>query len=123
MATVPEGAPQGKASSVAEMSFVPQELVSVPVGRLNIKLYPMVEGTTWAVHERAHAYQVNVSALRSAPINTRTMLDTLGGQLSSSTTVDGHIEDWLKYFRSHWIDFSNLELMTFHNSNGEYDCN
>ena len=118
MSAIPEGVPQGKASSVAEMSFIPQELVSVPVGRLSIKLYPMVQGT-WAVHERAHAYQVNISALRSAPIDTRTMLDTLGGQLSSSTTVDGHIEDWLEYFRGHWIDFTKLELMTFHNSNGD----
>ena len=115
---IPDGVPQGKASSVAEMSFVPRELIPVPIGKLSIKLYPSIEGT-WAVHERAHAYQVNVSALRSAPIDTRVMLDTLGSQLSSSTTVDGHIEDWLELFRSHWIDFGNLELMTFHNSNGE----
>ena len=100
MSSIPDGVPQGKSSSIAEMSFIPRELISIPVGRLSIKLYPMVEGT-WAVHERAHAYQVNVSALRAAPIDTRLMLDTLGGQLSSSTTVDGHIEDWLALFRSH----------------------
>jgi hypothetical protein len=64
-----------------EMTFVPPDLVSVQVGRLSVSLYPKVE-TGMPVFERAHAFQVNKSALKPLPIVTRLILDVLGAQLN-----------------------------------------
>jgi hypothetical protein len=46
------------------MSFAPKTLIPVSVGRTTVNLYPVVN-TTMLVHERAHAFQINKTALSS----------------------------------------------------------
>ena len=103
---------------VHEMSFVPRDLVSVQVGRLSVSLYPKVE-TGMPVFERAHAFQVNKSALEPLPIDTRLILDALGAQLNCSAIVDGLMFDWRGLFDSAWYDFNNLTIAGYHGSDGK----
>ena len=103
---------------VHEMSFVPRDLVTVQVGRLSVSLYPKVE-TGMPVFERAHAFQVNKSALEPLPIDTRLILDALGAQLNCSAIVDGLIFDWRGLFDSAWYDFQHLMIAGYHSSDGK----
>ena len=48
--------------------------------------------------QRAHAFHINKTALSSQNIDLRVQLDALGHQLNLSATVDGVINDWLRYF-------------------------
>ena len=52
------------AQAVVGMSFAPKTLIPVSVGRTTVNLYPVVN-TTMLVHERAHAFQINKTALSS----------------------------------------------------------
>ena len=103
---------------VHEMSFVPRDLVTVQVGRLSVSLYPKVE-TGMPVFERAHAFQVNKSALEPLPIDTRLILDALGAQLNCSAIVDGLMFDWRGLFDAAWYDFTNLTIAGYHGSDGK----
>ena len=76
--------------------FVPRALVPVTVGRSTINLYPIIYGNM-ATHERAHAFQINKTTLLSQYIDLRVQLDALGHQLNLSVTVEGVINDWLRY--------------------------
>jgi hypothetical protein len=73
---------------VYEMGFAPLDPVNVPVGRMIVKLYPKII-PLMPVHERAHAFQVNKSALKDLPTNLRLVIDTFGAQLNASSTVKG----------------------------------
>ena len=48
---------------VHEMGFAPLDPVDVPVGWMQVKLYLKIM-PSMLVHERAHAFQVNTSALK-----------------------------------------------------------
>jgi hypothetical protein len=52
--------------TVSEMGFSPLDPVDVPIGRMTVKLYPKITAAM-PVHERAHAFQVNKSALKDLP--------------------------------------------------------
>ena len=105
------------AQAVAGTSFAPKTLVPVSVGRTTVNLYPVVD-TTMQVHERAHAFQINKTALASQAIELRVMLDALGAQLNLSASVEGMIEEWLRLFQDSWFDFSLLQILSFHNDAG-----
>ena len=100
-----------------EMTFVPRPLVVVQVGRLQVSLYPVVD-PSMPVFERAHAFQVAKSALEVLPIDKRQILDALGAQLNCSAIVDGLVHDWRYLFDSTWYDFTQLTIVSFHNSAG-----
>jgi hypothetical protein len=99
------------------MPFVPQDLVPVAVGKTTVNLYPRLTPET-TTEERAHAHHVNVTALTNAELQPDVFLDTFGLQMSASTIVDGHKHDFKRYFKNHWVDFGNLRILSFHNSNG-----
>jgi hypothetical protein len=99
-------------------TFVPRALVPVTVGRSTIKLYPIIDGNM-ATHEQAHAFHINKTALLLQYIDLRVQLDALGHQLNLSATVEGVINDWLRYFYDRWSDFSVLEILSFHNTRGD----
>ncbi len=52
-------------------------------------------------------------------INLRVQLDALGHQLNLSATVEGIINNWLRYFYDRWSDFSILQILSFHNTRGD----
>jgi hypothetical protein len=98
--------------------FAPRALVPVNIGRGTVNLYPVID-QTMATHERAHAFHINKTALSSQNIDLRVQLDALGHQLNLSATVDGVINDWLRYFYDRWCDFTLLRILSFHNTKGD----
>ncbi len=95
------------AQTIAGTSFAPKTLVPVSVGCTTVNLYPVVD-TTMLVHERAHAFQINKTALSLQALDIRVMLDALGAQLNLCASVKGMIEEWLFFFQDSWFDFSLL---------------
>jgi hypothetical protein len=67
-----------------------------------------------SVQERAHAFQINKTALLSLALDLRVMLDALGAQLDLSASVEGMIEEWLRLFQDSWFDFRHLTILSFH---------
>jgi hypothetical protein len=74
------------AQAVVGTSFAPKMLVPVLVGRTTMNLYPFID-TAMLVHERAHAFQINKTALSLQALELRVMLDALGAQLNLSACV------------------------------------
>jgi len=72
-----------------------------------------------ATHECAHAYHINKTALSSQNIHLRVHLYALGHQLNLSATVEGVINDWLRYFYDRWCDFQTVQILSFHNFKGD----
>ncbi len=100
------------------MGFAPLDLVNVLVGRSSIKLYPRLTASM-PVYERAHAFQVNKTALTNARgVEISQILDAFGAQMNSSSTVEGLISAWRRYFQERWMDFTHLAILSFHQSNG-----
>jgi hypothetical protein len=97
--------------------FAPRALLPVTVGHSTVNLYPVID-PGMPVEERAHAYQVNKTALASAPVDLRVQLDALGQQLNLAATVDGIRDDWLHFFHNSWCDFWRLAILSFHNNAG-----
>jgi hypothetical protein len=102
---------------VYEMGFTPLDLVDIPVGCMTVKLYPKIS-PAMPVHERVHAFQVNKAALKDLPTNLWLVIDAFGAQLNASSTVEGIWSNWRQYFNEHWMDFTNLTILSFHNLQG-----
>ena len=98
--------------------FAPRALVPVAVGRTLVNLYAIIH-PGMHVKERAHANQINKTALASTPVNLRVQLNALGQQLNLAATVDGVQDDWLCFFHDSWCDFSRLAILSFHNDKGD----
>ncbi len=86
------------AQAIVGTSFAPKMLVPVSVGCTTKNFYPIIN-TTLLVHERAHAFQINKTALSLQALNLRVMLDTFGAQLNFSASVEGMIKEWLWFFQ------------------------
>ena len=97
--------------------FIPRALESVQIDKMTIKLYPVVD-STMKPPERAHAFQINKTALAAPGIDHRTMLDTLGAQLNLSAVVDGVLGEWTRHFQRAWCNFAHLTILSFHNDAG-----
>jgi hypothetical protein len=106
-----------EAANVAWHPFAPRALVPVSVGRTTVNLYPVID-PGMPVEERAHVFQVNKTALASAPVDLRVQLDVLGQQLNLAATVNGVRNDWLRFFQDSWCDFSRPAILSFHNDTG-----
>jgi hypothetical protein len=98
--------------------FAPRTLVPVSVGCTTVNLYPVVNHTMM-VHEWAHAFQINKTALSLQALDLPVMLDVLGQQLNLSASIEGMIEEWLWYFQDSWVDFHHLQQLSFHNNAGK----
>jgi len=84
---------------------------------MTVKLYPLVDSTMKPT-ERAHAFQINKTALTAPGIDRRVMLDTLGAQLNLSAIVDDVLGDWTRHFQCALCNFDNLTILSFHNDAG-----
>jgi hypothetical protein len=102
--------------------FAPWALVPVLVGRATVNLHPIINHTMM-VHECAHAFQVNKTALATQALNLRVMLNALGAQLNLNASVEGMIEEWLWFFQDSWFDFHLLQILSFlhNNAGGQVD--
>ena len=99
------------------MGFTPLNLVDVHVGRTTVKLYPKI-GPAMQIWERAHAYQINKTALTNHPTNLKLIIDAFGAQLNGGSTTEGIISDFKRYFYDCWMCFQNLTILSFHDSAG-----
>jgi hypothetical protein len=105
-------------SAVVEaMGFTTLDLVNVNVCRTTVKLYPKV-GPRMQIWERAHAYQINKTALTNLPTELKLIIDALGAQLNASSTTEGIISDFKRHFNDHWMCFQNLTILSFHDLAG-----
>ncbi len=102
--------------------FAPFLLVPVWVGPTTISLYPVIN-PLMQPHKRAHALQINKTALSAQNINLRLQLNALGMQLNLSAMVDGTINDWFCFFYDSWFDFSKLTILSFNNVKGNIVSN
>jgi hypothetical protein len=107
----------GSTAPKTNYMFVPQTLEPVQIDKMTVKLYPVVD-STMKPPERAHAFQINKTALAAPGIDCRMMLDTLGAQLNLSSIVDGVLGDWTRHFQRAWCNFTNLTILSFHNDAG-----
>ena len=97
--------------------FVPRTLEPVQIDKMTVKLYPVVD-STMKPPERAHAFQINKTALAAPGIDRRVMLETLGAQLNLSAIVNGVLGDWTRHFQRAWCNFAHLTILSFHNDAG-----
>jgi hypothetical protein len=107
----------GSTAPKANYKFVPQTLEPVQIDKMTVNLYPVVN-STMKPPERAHAFQINKTALAAPGIDRRVMLDTLGAQLNLSAIDDGVLGDWTRHFQRAWCNFDNLTILSFHNDAG-----
>lgn len=105
-------------AAVAASTFTPKASVTVNVGRIPTDLYPRIDMDAMPVHERAHAFHVNMTAIANVDIDTQTQLDALGAQLNLSSIVEGRKADFINYYAARWMDFAHLRIQSFHNSAG-----
>jgi hypothetical protein len=98
--------------------FAPRVLVPISVGRSTVYIYPCVDNSMQP-HKRAHAYHITLTVLTSQNLDMRLQLDALGHQLNLQATVDGVVNDWLRFFQDFWYDFSRLTFLSFHSVNGD----
>jgi hypothetical protein len=99
--------------------FTPLDLVEISVSSVTAKVYPKIL-PTMAVFKCANTFQVNKTTLTNLQDNLHLVLDAFGGQLDTTTTVDGIYSDWKRHFNKHWHDFNNLPIPSFHNSAGNH---
>jgi hypothetical protein len=107
----------GSTAPKTNYMFVPRTLEPVQIDKMTIKLYPVVD-STMKLPERAHAFQINKTALAAPGIDRRVMIDTLGAQLNLSAIVDGILGNWTHHFQRAWCNFDNLTILLFHNDAG-----
>ena len=100
------------------MGFAPLNLVNVSVGQLHVKLCPKIGPSMVFVYERAHAFQIAKAALENLPADLRLVMDAFGAQLNASSTVEGILSDWRRFFQERWLDFARLSILSFHSSKG-----
>ena len=105
--------------AVFAMGFAPLDLVDVSVGQLHVKVYPKIGPSMVRVYERAHAFQIAKAAMENLPTDLRLIMDAFGAQLNASSTVEGILSDWRRFFQERWINFANLTILSFHNSKGD----
>ncbi len=70
------------------------------------------------IWERPHAYQINKTALTNLPTNLKLIIDAFGAQLNVSSTMEGIISDFKRYFYDCWMSLDNLMILSFHDSAG-----
>ncbi len=80
--------PDTKLPALHGTPFAPRALVPVTVGRTSVNLYAIIN-LGMHVEERAHAFQINKTALASMPVDLQVQLDALGQQLNLAAMVDG----------------------------------
>ena len=97
------------------MTFVPNTLLSIRVAGSYISAYPAIDNTM-GPHEQAYAFHVNKMIFSNLTITLRQMLTALGHKIGQSTTVTGEMSDFIHCFNSMWCDFSQLTIISFHNS-------
>jgi hypothetical protein len=97
--------------------FASCTLVPVSIGRTTVNLYQCVD-SSMQPHKHAHAYHINLTALKSQNIEPRLQLKALSHQLNLQATVDGVISNWSCFFHDRWYDFSHLQILSFHSANG-----
>jgi hypothetical protein len=102
---------------VNAMGFMPLDLVDVHVGCMTVKLYPKI-WPAMKIRECAYAFQIAKTLLTNLPAELKLIIDAFGAQLNASSTTEGIISDFKRYFYNCWMSFNNLTILSFHDSAG-----
>jgi hypothetical protein len=106
-----------KSAVVDAMGFTPLDLVDVHVGRLTAKLHPKI-GSTMKVWEQTYAYQIAKTSLTNLPMELKLIIDAFGAQLNASSTTEGIVSDFKRFFNDRGMSFANLTILSFHDAAG-----
>jgi hypothetical protein len=61
---------------------------------------------------------INKTTLTNLPTDLKLIINAFGAQLNTSSTTEGIISNFKRYFYDRWINFDNLTILSFHNSAG-----
>jgi hypothetical protein len=106
-----------KSAVVNAMGSTPLDLVDVHVGHMTIKLYPKIR-PAMKIWERAYAFQIAKTSLTNLKVELKLIINAFGAQLNASSTTEGIISDFKRYFYDCWMSFDNLTILSFHDSAG-----
>jgi hypothetical protein len=93
--------------SVEATGFTSRDHVEIHVGAIMAKVYPKIL-PTMVVFKRAHAFQVNKTALTNLQADLHLVFDASSRQLNATSTVDGIYSDWKRHFNENRHTFANL---------------
>mmetsp|Transcript_19253 Transcript_19253/g.39473 ORF Transcript_19253/g.39473 Transcript_19253/m.39473 type:complete len:167 (+) Transcript_19253:275-775(+) len=99
--------------------FAPKDSVPVKIQKYAVNLYPKLPVDA-SIHKRAHTFFTNKAALDQIKkkIPMRMYLDHLCIQLGCVPSTQGLVHDWTNHFTDNWCHPNQLEILSFHNSNG-----
>jgi len=99
--------------------FAPKDSVPVTIQKYTVNLYPKLPVDA-SIHKRAHTFFTNKAALDQIKkkIPMRMYLDHLCIQLGCVPSTQGLVHDWTNHFTDNWCHPNQLEILSFHNSNG-----
>jgi hypothetical protein len=80
-------------------------------------MYPVIN-PSMEPHKRAQVFHIYKTALCSQTIDLQIQLDALGYQLNLGARVNGVIHNWLRQYKDHWFNFSQLVILSFHDKKG-----
>ena len=103
---------------VPKVRFEPKETVTVVIGKISVHLYPDIH-PLMPVAEKAHGYHVTTTSLKGARLAPDVYVDHLGMHLDSTSLVAGLKQDFMDRFDEHWLDWNNLTILSFHNTQGQ----
>ena len=88
------------------------------IGKISVHLYPDIH-PLMPVAEKAHGYHVTTTSLKGARLAPDVYVDHLGMHLDSTSLVAGLKQDFMDRFDEHWLDWNNLTILSFHNTQGQ----
>ena len=103
-------------------TFTILETVPITIGRQTTSIYPKVH-PLMSIAERAYAYHVTSTALKSLRLAPDVYLDNMGMYLDSNTVVTGLKFDFNEYFDENWTNMDYLTILSFHDTAGAVIAN
>jgi hypothetical protein len=88
-------------NAISKMGFTPLDLVDITVGCVSAKLYPKIT-SRMQIFDRTHAWQINKTVLFNLPADFKLIIDAFRSQLNATSTVEGIVSDWKRFFADCW---------------------
>ena len=98
--------------------FQTRESEQITLGKHTVVVYGRI-GPNACTAEKAHAFHCDIAALGTVPLDPSVVLDCLSHRLHCGAVVDGSKFDWLSRFQDNWYNWTNLTIVSFHDSSGE----
>jgi hypothetical protein len=70
------------------------------------------------IWEHAYAFWIAKTSLTNLPTELKLIIDAFVAQLNASSTTEGIISNFKRYFYDRWMSFDNLMILSFHDLAG-----